>query len=305
MCCLALVDEVGQPAEDFAEDHRPEARTHDPAQVVGLGAGQGGGDVDGVEGGRIDGHLAGAGHPEDPSDSECQHGVALDVELAGEVLEARVALTTDQADEPQDAGAQHDIGVLPHRDIGQELEGPVIEGQGVSLEQGAPAFEVEPDDAGQPLDTLLDGVFVQSRQDPLDRSGSDLVSSDERHEVIVGSLAHLRDKRLGGDLREESQCFLVAGGAELFESGSHDVSRPVTCCVWSQISRRCHLRVTLAGRCVRGAILAPCRGRCGPARATSAGTRPRCGRQGSRKASSSASSNGLPVNAQPTSLATW
>ena len=37
-----------------------------------------------------------------------------------------------------------------------------------------------------------------------------------------------------------------------------------------------------AGRCVRGAIRGPRRGRRSPASATSAGTRPRCGRHGSR-----------------------
>ena len=69
--------------------------------------------------------------------------------------------------------------------------------------------------------------------------------------------------------------------------------------------RAAQRRVTRAGRWVRGAIRAPWRGRCSPAAPTSAGTRPRCGRHGSRKASSAASSNGAPVSAQPTSLATW
>ena len=41
-------------------------------------------------------------------------------------------------------------------------------------------------------------------------------------------------------------------------------------------------RRTCAGRWVRGAIRGPRRGRCSPATTTSSGTRPRCGRQGSR-----------------------
>ena len=71
------------------------------------------------------------------ADAQRQVGVALDVEPAGEVLEAGVALAAHQPDEDEHAGAQHDVGGCVLVRVGHEAHGPVVEGEGVALEQRA------------------------------------------------------------------------------------------------------------------------------------------------------------------------
>ena len=63
------------------------------------------GDVDRVEGGRVDRRLVAAGHREHAADCERQQGPPLDAESAAEVEQRRVGLPGDQAHEVDDVGA--------------------------------------------------------------------------------------------------------------------------------------------------------------------------------------------------------
>ncbi len=131
--------------------------------------------------------------------------VALDVEGAGEVLQAGVALAADEAQEAEHVGGQDHVDRLVDAEVwaGHDLAAAQLEP--VPLQEPVAALEVEADDAVQEREPLGNGVLVEPGEDHLDRDRADLVAPDQGHEVVVGGRADRRHQVLGRDRQEEAR----------------------------------------------------------------------------------------------------
>ena len=189
-----------------------------------------------------------------PPTASASSGVAVDVELAAEVLQAGVALAADQAHEAQHAGAQHHVGGRDAGDVAaRRRHAAAVEARAPcrssSLPRRSRSKRTTPLQVGQPLG---DGVLVEPGEDPLDGGRPDLVAGDQREQVVVARSPDRRDQRLGRRRRRRTRrprpgrpC-----AAARDRRSRPSYLRSSRRAAWSRARRP----VTLAGRWVRGAI---------------------------------------------------